>query len=487
MPPLAGRVLHRRRRHHRRRGRRAARRPARFGVMYQSGRAVRLDDAARERARCRSRSSPTCRRRDATRSRGEARAGRPRRVRPDFCRPRSPAACRSGRRSRARWRSTRAILFLDEPSAGLDPITSAELDDADPRSATDARRDVRRGDPRAAEHLRDRGSRDHARQAHPRHRRRGRARGAARSRATTRGCGGSSAASRARSPGEASAMSQKTSYFKLGLFVIGGIAAGASCCSSSARALLPEADPHRDVLQRVRAGSRRRVEAQGARRRDRRGHADRLHLQPLSARPPDVGPCALCDGGGADRAAALGWPRGRGRPHRSRERRAGSRARAPRAPRAAGDHRHELPRDRLFRSAAATPPDRLDARQHLHPEHTLDGHGARQRRHRNRRPAAQARHRGYARQPEPTDGDDERADRVGRCQDDLRPDVASADQNGDPTRRTQREEDLRRGHRAARRVAHVECRIEETPLQSRDPEHPRRGRRRAPARTRARR
>ena len=54
----------------------------------------------------------------------------------------------------------------------------------------------------------------------------------------------------------------------------------------------------------------------------------------------------------------------------------GGRARPARAPRAAGHHRHELPRDRLRRPAAAGAADRLDAGQHLHPERAVDGHGS---------------------------------------------------------------------------------------------------------------
>jgi phospholipid/cholesterol/gamma-HCH transport system ATP-binding protein len=42
--------------------------------------------------------------------------------------PNSAAACESALASRGHWLSIR-ILFFDEPSAGLDPITSSRLDD----------------------------------------------------------------------------------------------------------------------------------------------------------------------------------------------------------------------------------------------------------------------------------------------------------------------------------------------------------------------
>jgi phospholipid/cholesterol/gamma-HCH transport system ATP-binding protein len=37
------------------------------------------------------------------------------------------------------------LLFLDEPSAGLDPVSAVELDELNPRSQRAARLDVRGG------------------------------------------------------------------------------------------------------------------------------------------------------------------------------------------------------------------------------------------------------------------------------------------------------------------------------------------------------
>ena len=45
------------------------------------------------------------------------------------------------------------ILFFDEPSAGLDPISSRAARRSDPRTARQSWRDDRRGHPRAGQHL----------------------------------------------------------------------------------------------------------------------------------------------------------------------------------------------------------------------------------------------------------------------------------------------------------------------------------------------
>ena len=59
----------------------------------------------------------------------QARAGRARGLRGLLSVARSAAACRSAPASPAPWRSIPEILFFDEPSAGLDPISSRLLDD----------------------------------------------------------------------------------------------------------------------------------------------------------------------------------------------------------------------------------------------------------------------------------------------------------------------------------------------------------------------
>ncbi len=67
-------------------------------------------------------------RRDPRSGAAEARRGRARAASTTRCPPRSRAACASAPAWRARWRSIRRILLVDEPSAGLDPITSEEID-----------------------------------------------------------------------------------------------------------------------------------------------------------------------------------------------------------------------------------------------------------------------------------------------------------------------------------------------------------------------
>ncbi len=63
------------------------------------------------------------------------------------------------------------LMFLDEPSAGLDPVSAVELDEPDPDAQPATGVDGRRRDPRAAEHLQDRLAVHHARQGESEHHR----------------------------------------------------------------------------------------------------------------------------------------------------------------------------------------------------------------------------------------------------------------------------------------------------------------------------
>ena len=99
------------------------------GGAVPERRAVELDDPGRERRAAARASTPTwARARSARSSRSSWRwSGWP--ASRTSTRPRSAAACASAPAWRAPWRSTREILFFDEPSAGLDPISSRRLDD----------------------------------------------------------------------------------------------------------------------------------------------------------------------------------------------------------------------------------------------------------------------------------------------------------------------------------------------------------------------
>jgi phospholipid/cholesterol/gamma-HCH transport system ATP-binding protein len=113
------------------------------------------------------------------------------------------------------------ILFLDEPSAGLDPVTSAELDALVIRLNQSLGHHLRRGHARARQHLRHRPARDHARCADQKHHRRRRAQGIARSQRDPRGA----ALLSPRDDERAACMKTNRSYFRLGVFILLAVAA----------------------------------------------------------------------------------------------------------------------------------------------------------------------------------------------------------------------------------------------------------------------
>ena len=227
---------------------------------------------------------------------------------------------------------------------------------------------------------------------------------------------------RARRRLTSSAMSQKANYFKLGLFVIGAIAAGiiVLLIIGSGRWFQKRITIEtyfNESVQGLDIGSKLKYRGVAIGEVTRIGFTyNKYQLdRPMAERARYVLVEAQLEPQAARR------PRRRGRPHEHRKRGTGSRARPAGAPRAARHHRHELPRGRLHRSAAADAADRLDAGLHLHPERALDGDRTRQRGERDHGAPAQARHRGHARQPEQAAGHGQRADRRGRRQGDLRP------------------------------------------------------------------
>ena len=243
-----------------------------------------------------------------------------------------------------------SILFLDEPSSGLDPITAASLD-ATIRRLSDnlgvtfvivthdlgsvfvAMDRVILLDRRAKGH--------HRRGRSPRHSRPHD--GPARPRVLP-------ARSRARRRLTA-AMSLKANYFKLGLFVVGAVIAGAIVLVviGSGRWFQPKLTIEtyfNESVQGLDIGSKLKYRGVAIGEVKSIGFTYNKYEQdkPMQQRVP------VRPGRGADPAQAPRRPRRRRRPHRAEERRPGDRARSAHAPRAAGDHRHELPRDRLRRT-----------------------------------------------------------------------------------------------------------------------------------------
>ena len=248
------------------------------------------------------------------------------------------------------------ILFLDEPSAGLDPITSAELDALIRRLADNlgvtfvivthelasiyaiadrvimldkrVKGIIADGDPRR---LRDESTDPYVRQFFHRE------------------------AEVATRVDRNSAMSQKANYFKLGLFVIGALVAGVLVLVIIGTGRWFERRDHdRDLFQGIGAGARHRFQAQDTRRHDRRGHA--RSASPTSStsttcRSRSANATCMVEAqlqprlvGGRAAAGDMNEPE-----NAQMEVEKGLRA----APRAAGHHRPQLPRDGLRRAAAA--------------------------------------------------------------------------------------------------------------------------------------
>ena len=257
-------------------------------------------------------------------------------------------------------------------------------------------------------------------------------------------------------------MSLKANYFKLGLFVIGAIAAGiiVLIIIGSGRWFQKRITIEtyfNESVQGLDIGSKLKYRGVAIGEVTRIGFTyNKYQLdRPMAERARYVLVEAQLE------PRLLGGRAGAGDLTSTESAATGSRARPAGAPRAARHHRDELPRSRLHGSAADDAADRLDAGFHLHPERALDGHRNRQCGKRDHGAPAQARHRGHARQPEQADGHGERADRVGRHQGDLRPGVARAGQAGDDARQYRFEEAVERGSRAARGGAREQCRAQE--------------------------
>src|SRR6478736_5535681 len=164
-------------------------------------------------------------------------------------------------------------------------------------------------------------------------------------------------------------MAFKANYFKLGLFVIGAIVAGAIVLVviGSGRWFQPKLTIEtyfNESVQGLDIGSKLKYRGVAIGEVTKIGFTyNKYQLdRPMAERERYILVEAQIE------------PRLRGcrRHHECEERAGGDRPRPARSPVAAGDHRHELPRDRLRRPAAADAADRLAARQHVHPGRAVD-------------------------------------------------------------------------------------------------------------------
>ena len=147
-------------------------------------------------------------------------------------------------------------------------------------------------------------------------------------------------------------MSLRANYFKLGLFVIGAVVGCDRAGRDRFRPLVPAQAHDRNVLQRVGAGARRRIEAQVSGCGDRRSDADRLHVQQVPAGKADAAALPVCAGRGPDPAQAARRPRGRRRSHRAAIRQYGDRGSRMRLT------RRGSPGPAISRSTTSSPPPR---------------------------------------------------------------------------------------------------------------------------------
>ena len=147
--PDRGRVFVERRRDQRARRAGAVARPPEDRLSLSERRAVRLDLASARTSRSRCGGTPSCRDREIRERAAEKldAVGLEARIRQDAGRALRRDA--QARRPRARAGARSAVLLVDEPSAGLDPITADEIDDAAARPEA-ARR--RHADRRHAQH-----------------------------------------------------------------------------------------------------------------------------------------------------------------------------------------------------------------------------------------------------------------------------------------------------------------------------------------------